>query len=173
MEVSMEECWRLRKFLADLSENGSALLTLLSDYERMKIELQLVRDESQLAEEVHRLRQLMDKERAEHDLRLRLSCLGVARAIACGVPEDAVTGSDAFNPILFLRIADLGLPRPLEERIVFHSGEWVWMLVERTESETRRWKGFGKVSSRKVKNLLEVLHLSLGMRLHNFPLKPP
>jgi len=47
--------------------------------------------------------------------------------------------------------------------------EYIYQLVERTEAEMLKTKNFGRKSLNEIKEILQDLNLSLGMKLPNFP----
>ena len=50
-----------------------------------------------------------------------------------------------------------------------HQREYIYQLVEKSETDMLKTKNFGRKSLNEIKEILSELQLSLGMKLHNFP----
>jgi DNA-directed RNA polymerase subunit alpha len=87
--------------------------------------------------------------------------------------EPQVSGEDSsdqpVNEHLFKRVEELELSVRSQNCLQNAGIEYIWQLVEKTEAEMLKTKNFGRKSLNEIKEILEELDLSLGMKLHNFP----
>ncbi len=74
-----------------------------------------------------------------------------------------------FNENLFKRVDDLELSVRSQNCLQNAGIEYIYQLVEKTEAEMLKTKNFGRKSLNEIKEILQDLGLSLGMKLHNFP----
>ncbi len=74
-----------------------------------------------------------------------------------------------FNDALFKRVDELELSVRSQNCLQNAGIEFIWQLVEKTEAEMLKTKNFGRKSLNEIKEILNDLDLSLGMKLHNFP----
>lgn len=79
-------------------------------------------------------------------------------------------GSDTEWPdSLFKRVDELELSVRSANCLQNAGIEYIWQLVEKTEAEMLKTKNFGRKSLNEIKEILQEMGLSLGMKLHNFP----
>jgi DNA-directed RNA polymerase subunit alpha len=79
-------------------------------------------------------------------------------------------GAEAsVNENLYKPVAELDLSVRSANCLQNAGIEYIWQLVERTEAEMLKTKNFGRKSLNEIKELLSMMGLSLGMKLHNFP----
>ncbi len=74
-----------------------------------------------------------------------------------------------FNENLYKRVDELELSVRSQNCLQNAGIEFIYQLVERTEAEMLKTKNFGRKSLNEIKEILDDLGLSLGMKLHNFP----
>lgn len=74
-----------------------------------------------------------------------------------------------FNEHLFKRVDELELSVRSQNCLQNAGIEFIYQLVERTEAEMLKTKNFGRKSLNEIKEVLQDLGLSLGMKLSNFP----
>jgi DNA-directed RNA polymerase subunit alpha len=74
-----------------------------------------------------------------------------------------------FSDALFKRVDELELSVRSQNCLQNAGIEYIYQLVERTEAEMLKTKNFGRKSLNEIKEILDELGLSLGMKLHNFP----
>lgn len=74
-----------------------------------------------------------------------------------------------FNESLFKRVDELELSVRSQNCLQNAGIEFIYQLVERSEAEMLKTKNFGRKSLNEIKEILDDLNLSLGMKLHNFP----
>jgi DNA-directed RNA polymerase subunit alpha len=74
-----------------------------------------------------------------------------------------------FNENLFKRVDELELSVRSQNCLQNAGIEYIYQLVEKTEAEMLKTKNFGRKSLNEIKEILQDLGLSLGMKLHNFP----
>ena len=83
--------------------------------------------------------------------------------------EEEVRTEPAFNENLFRNVDELELSvrsaNCLKNADIRHIGE----LVQKTEQEMLKTKNFGRKSLNEIKEILNEMGLSLGMKLENFP----
>jgi len=86
-------------------------------------------------------------------------------------PEVREEASDEqeFNESLFKRVDELELSVRSQNCLQNAGIEYIYQLVERTEAEMLKTKNFGRKSLNEIKEILQDLNLSLGMKLPNFP----
>lgn len=86
-------------------------------------------------------------------------------------PEAAreAQGDEEWNENLFKRVDELELSVRSANCLQNAGIEYIWQLVEKTEAEMLKTKNFGRKSLNEIKEILQDLNLSLGMKLHNFP----
>jgi DNA-directed RNA polymerase subunit alpha len=84
------------------------------------------------------------------------------------VKEEAAEEQE-FNENLFKRVDELELSVRSQNCLQNAGIEFIYQLVERTEAEMLKTKNFGRKSLNEIKEILQDLGLSLGMKLHNFP----
>jgi DNA-directed RNA polymerase subunit alpha len=81
---------------------------------------------------------------------------------------DATTDEE-WNDSLFKRVDELELSVRSANCLQNAGIEYIWQLVEKSEAEMLKTKNFGRKSLNEIKEILQELGLSLGMKLHNFP----
>jgi DNA-directed RNA polymerase subunit alpha len=74
-----------------------------------------------------------------------------------------------FPDTLFKRVDELELSVRSQNCLQNAGIEYIYQLVEKSEAEMLKTKNFGRKSLNEIKEILEDLQLSLGMKLHNFP----
>lgn len=86
-------------------------------------------------------------------------------------PEPASDDAEEqeFNEHLFKRVDELELSVRSQNCLQNAGIEYIYQLVERSEAEMLKTKNFGRKSLNEIKEILQDLDLSLGMKLHNFP----
>jgi DNA-directed RNA polymerase subunit alpha len=83
--------------------------------------------------------------------------------------EERAEAETEFNENLFKRVDELELSVRSQNCLQNAGIEYIYQLVERTEAEMLKTKNFGRKSLNEIKEILQDLGLSLGMKLHNFP----
>jgi DNA-directed RNA polymerase subunit alpha len=83
--------------------------------------------------------------------------------------EEEEEDEQEFNEALFKRVDELELSVRSQNCLQNAGIEYIYQLVERTEAEMLKTKNFGRKSLNEIKEILNDLTLSLGMKLHNFP----
>ena len=81
---------------------------------------------------------------------------------------DGVSSED-WPEALFKRVDELELSVRSANCLQNAGIEYIWQLVEKTEAEMLKTKNFGRKSLNEIKEILQDMGLSLGMKLHNFP----
>jgi DNA-directed RNA polymerase subunit alpha len=76
---------------------------------------------------------------------------------------------EEFNESLFKRVDELELSVRSQNCLQNAGIEYIYQLVEKSETEMLKTKNFGRKSLNEIKEILADLNLSLGMKLHNFP----
>jgi DNA-directed RNA polymerase subunit alpha len=76
---------------------------------------------------------------------------------------------EEFNDNLFKRVDELELSVRSQNCLQNAGIEFIYQLVERSEAEMLKTKNFGRKSLNEIKEILQDLGLSLGMKLNNFP----
>jgi len=76
---------------------------------------------------------------------------------------------DVVNPNLFRSVDELELSVRSANCLQNANIRYIGELVQRTESEMLKTKNFGRKSLNEIKEVLQSMGLSLGMRLENFP----
>ncbi len=84
------------------------------------------------------------------------------------VREEAAEDTQ-FNENLFKRVDELELSVRSQNCLQNAGIEFIWQLVEKTETEMLKTKNFGRKSLNEIKEILQELGLQLGTKLHNFP----
>ena len=79
------------------------------------------------------------------------------------------TPEEEWNESLFKRVDELELSVRSANCLQNAGIEYIWQLVEKSEAEMLKTKNFGRKSLNEIKEILQELGLSLGMKLHNFP----
>ncbi len=74
-----------------------------------------------------------------------------------------------FNEALFKRVDELELSVRSQNCLQNAGIEYIYQLVEKSEAEMLKTKNFGRKSLNEIKEILNDLQLSLGMKLSNFP----
>jgi DNA-directed RNA polymerase subunit alpha len=74
-----------------------------------------------------------------------------------------------FPDTLFKRVDELELSVRSQNCLQNAGIEYIYQLVEKSEAEMLKTKNFGRKSLNEIKEILDDLQLSLGMKLHNFP----
>jgi DNA-directed RNA polymerase subunit alpha len=74
-----------------------------------------------------------------------------------------------YNENLFKRVDELELSVRSQNCLQNAGIEYIYQLVERSEAEMLKTKNFGRKSLNEIKEILQDLGLSLGMKLPNFP----
>jgi len=74
-----------------------------------------------------------------------------------------------FNAALLKKVDELELSVRSANCLQNAGIEYIWQLVERSEAEMLKTKNFGRKSLNEIKEILQDMGLSLGMKLHNFP----
>ena len=83
--------------------------------------------------------------------------------------QETSEATQEFNEELFKRVDELELSVRSQNCLQNAGIEFIYQLVERTEAEMLKTKNFGRKSLNEIKEILDDLGLSLGMKLHNFP----
>jgi DNA-directed RNA polymerase subunit alpha len=78
-------------------------------------------------------------------------------------------GDTEWPEALFKRVDELELSVRSANCLQNAGIEYIWQLVEKTEAEMLKTKNFGRKSLNEIKEILQDMGLSLGMKLHNFP----
>jgi hypothetical protein len=78
---------------------------------------------------------------------------------------------DAFDVILLRRVSELDFTVRVANALMANGIYFVGGLVQRTESELRKITNIGSTSIDNIKAVLASHHLSLGMRVDNWPPK--
>jgi DNA-directed RNA polymerase alpha subunit len=76
---------------------------------------------------------------------------------------------DPWNANLFKRVSEFEFSTRAETLFANAGIEFIYQLVEKTESEVLKSKGAGRGTLNNIKEVLSDISLSLGMRLRNFP----
>lgn len=76
---------------------------------------------------------------------------------------------EEYNESLFKRVDELELSVRSQNCLQNAGIEYIYQLVEKSETEMLKTKNFGRKSLNEIKEILGDLNLSLGMKLHNFP----
>jgi DNA-directed RNA polymerase subunit alpha len=71
----------------------------------------------------------------------------------------------SFNEALFKRVDELDLSVRSANCLQNAGIEYIWQLVEKSEAEMLKTKNFGRKSLNEIKEILQTMGLSLGMRL--------
>jgi DNA-directed RNA polymerase subunit alpha len=74
-----------------------------------------------------------------------------------------------FNENLYRSIEELELSVRSSNCLKNASIKYIWELVQKTEAEMLKTKNFGRKSLNEIKEILNEMGLSLGMKLENFP----
>lgn len=74
-----------------------------------------------------------------------------------------------FNENLYRSIEELELSVRSSNCLKNASIKFIWELVQKTEAEMLKTKNFGRKSLNEIKEILNEMGLSLGMKLENFP----
>jgi DNA-directed RNA polymerase subunit alpha len=83
--------------------------------------------------------------------------------------EERPETQQEFNDSLFKRVDELELSVRSQNCLQNAGIEYIYQLVEKNEAEMLKTKNFGRKSLNEIKDILQELDLSLGMKLHNFP----
>jgi len=83
--------------------------------------------------------------------------------------EEEDAAEEEFNDALFKRVDELELSVRSQNCLQNAGIEYIYQLVEKSETEMLKTKNFGRKSLNEIKEILDDLNLSLGMKLHNFP----
>jgi DNA-directed RNA polymerase subunit alpha len=83
--------------------------------------------------------------------------------------EERPETQQEFNDNLFKRVDELELSVRSQNCLQNAGIEYIYQLVEKNEAEMLKTKNFGRKSLNEIKDILQELDLSLGMKLHNFP----
>jgi DNA-directed RNA polymerase subunit alpha len=83
--------------------------------------------------------------------------------------EDEEEEVQEFPEALFKRVDELELSVRSQNCLQNAGIEHIYQLVEKSEAEMLKTKNFGRKSLNEIKEILEEMQLSLGMKLHNFP----
>lgn len=83
--------------------------------------------------------------------------------------EEEDAAEEEFNEALFRRVDELELSVRSQNCLQNAGIEYIYQLVEKSETEMLKTKNFGRKSLNEIKEILGDLQLSLGMKLHNFP----
>lgn len=76
---------------------------------------------------------------------------------------------EEINENLYKRVDELELSVRSANCLQNAGIEYIWQLVEKSEAEMLKTKNFGRKSLNEIKDILQHLGLSLGMKLNNFP----
>jgi len=87
--------------------------------------------------------------------------------IAMG-PE-AIEEKPKFNENLYRSIEELELSVRSSNCLKNTNIKYIWELVQKTEADMLKTKNFGRKSLNEIKEILNEMGLSLGMKLENFP----
>jgi DNA-directed RNA polymerase subunit alpha len=87
------------------------------------------------------------------------------------VEAEEDTEEEEFNEALYKRVDELELSVRSQNCLQNAGIEYIYQLVEKTEAEMLKTKNFGRKSLNEIKEILQDLELSLGMKLNNFPKK--
>lgn len=87
--------------------------------------------------------------------------------IAMG-PE-AMEEKPKFNENLYRSIEELELSVRSSNCLKNANIKYIWELIQKTEAEMLKTKNFGRKSLNEIKEILNEMGLSLGMKLENFP----
>ncbi len=85
------------------------------------------------------------------------------------VQEENTAAKEEFNENLYKRVDELELSVRSANCLQNAGIEYIHQLVEKTEAEMLKTKNFGRKSLNEIKEILDELGLSLGMKLNNFP----
>jgi DNA-directed RNA polymerase subunit alpha len=83
--------------------------------------------------------------------------------------QEETAQEQEYNENLFKRVDELELSVRSQNCLQNAGIEYIYQLVEKTEAEMLKTKNFGRKSLNEIKEVLQDLGLSLGMKLHNFP----
>ncbi len=83
--------------------------------------------------------------------------------------EDEEEEEQEFPESLFKRVDELELSVRSQNCLQNAGIEYIYQLVEKSEAEMLKTKNFGRKSLNEIKEILDDMQLSLGMKLHNFP----
>lgn len=83
--------------------------------------------------------------------------------------EEEDAAEEEFNEALFKRVDELELSVRSQNCLQNAGIEYIYQLVEKSETDMLKTKNFGRKSLNEIKEILSELQLSLGMKLHNFP----
>jgi DNA-directed RNA polymerase subunit alpha len=84
--------------------------------------------------------------------------------------EEEEVQAESWPDSLFKRVDELELSVRSQNCLQNAGIEFIYQLVERTEPEMLKTKNFGRKSLNEIKEILQDLHLTLGMKLPaNFP----
>jgi DNA-directed RNA polymerase subunit alpha len=83
--------------------------------------------------------------------------------------EDVEEEEQEFPESLFKRVDELELSVRSQNCLQNAGIEYIYQLVEKSEAEMLKTKNFGRKSLNEIKEILDDMQLSLGMKLHNFP----
>lgn len=109
---------------------------------------------------------LRDVAGLEGELTVRSERIGKIERLHAGVPA---TGEE-WNPHLFKRLDELDLSVRSANCLENQGMQFVWQLVQKTESDLLMTKNFGRKSLNEINEVLHDLGLTLGMNLTGFPL---
>ena len=80
-----------------------------------------------------------------------------------------VEPEEQWNEYLFSRVEELELSVRSANCLQNAGIEYIYQLVQKTETDMLKTKNFGRKSLNEIKEILGDRSLSLGMKLHNFP----
>jgi DNA-directed RNA polymerase subunit alpha len=80
-----------------------------------------------------------------------------------------VEPEEQWNEHLFSRVEELELSVRSANCLQNAGIEYIYQLVQKTETDMLKTKNFGRKSLNEIKEILSERTLSLGMKLHNFP----
>ena len=80
-----------------------------------------------------------------------------------------VEPEEQWNEHLFSRVEELELSVRSANCLQNAGIEYIYQLVQKTETDMLKTKNFGRKSLNEIKEILGDRSLSLGMKLHNFP----
>ena len=83
--------------------------------------------------------------------------------------DDQDDDREEINENLYKRVDELELSVRSANCLQNAGIEYIWQLVEKSEAEMLKTKNFGRKSLNEIKDILQHLGLSLGMKLNNFP----
>jgi len=85
------------------------------------------------------------------------------------ITEEDIRAEPAFNENLFRSVDELELSVRSANCLKNADIRYIGELVQRTEQEMLKTKNFGRKSLNEIKEILNEMGLSLGMKLENFP----